>query len=190
MGTRNNIVSTPVFYDDKVYIGVGQDPEHGEGPGNLWVIDASKTGDITTTGTVWHRGGEEFGRTISTAAIADGLLYIPDLSGRLYCLDAQTGEHHWTYDAFAAVWGSAYVADGKVYMGDEDGDLAILETGKEMKLIDEIMMGSAIYTTPVAEDGHLYITTRNNLYAVAEGAKPVMKEAKPEEKAATKKGAE
>ncbi len=34
-GTRNNVISTPVIYDDMVYIGVGQDPEHGEGAGQL-----------------------------------------------------------------------------------------------------------------------------------------------------------
>ena len=34
-GTRNNILATPVIYDNKVYIGVGQDPEHGEAPGAL-----------------------------------------------------------------------------------------------------------------------------------------------------------
>lgn len=169
-GTRNSIISTPVIHNDKVYIGVGQDPEHGEGDGNFWVIDGTKRGDITTSGRVWHRGGEQFGRTISTAAIDDGLLYIADLSGFLYCLDAKTGEHYWTYDAFAAVWGSAFVADGKVYLGDEDGDIAILEAGKEMQLIAEINVGSAVYTTPVARDGVLYIASRNNLFAIQEGA--------------------
>ena len=170
MGTRNSIISTPVIYNDKVYIGVGQDPEHGEGVGNFWVIDATKRGDISETGRVWHRGGEDFGRTISTAAIHDGLLYISDLSGFLYCLDAETGEHYWTYDAFAAVWGSAFVADGKVYLGDEDGDVAILQAGKEMKLLDEVNMGTAVYTTPVARDGVLYIASRNMLFALKTGA--------------------
>ena len=170
MGTRNSIIGTPVIYDDKVYIGVGQDPEHGEGVGNFWVIDATQRGDITESGRVWHRGGDDFGRTISTAAIADGLLYISDLSGFLYCLDAETGEHYWTYDAFAAVWGSAFVADGKVYLGDEDGDVAILQAGKEMKLLDEVNMGSAVYTTPVARDGVLYIASRNMLFALQAGA--------------------
>lgn len=169
-GTRNNLISTPVVWDDKVYIGVGQDPEHGEGQGNLWVIDATGSGDITETGSVWHRGGEDFHRTISTAAIKDGLLYIADLSGFLYCLDAVTGEHYWTYDAFAAVWGSAFVVDGKVYLGDEDGDVAVLAAGKKLEVINEINMGSAIYTTPIAKDGVLYIASRNMLFAVAEGA--------------------
>ena len=55
-GTKNDIIATPVVYDDKVYIGVGQDPEHGEGVGNFWVIDASLTGDITDKAVVWRRG--------------------------------------------------------------------------------------------------------------------------------------
>lgn len=166
-GTRNNIISTPVIWEDRVYISVGQDPEHGEGVGHLWVIDATGEGDITETGAVWHRGDEDFHRTMSTVAIEDGLLYIADLSGFVYCLDANTGEHHWTYDTFAAIWGSTFVADGKVYIGDEDGDLAILKTGKKKELIFETNMGSAVYTTPVAKDGVLYIASRNTLFAIA-----------------------
>jgi outer membrane protein assembly factor BamB len=170
-GTKNNIVATPVFLDGIVYLAVGQDPEHGEGPGHLWAIDASGTGDVTKTAAVWHRGGEEYGRTISTVAIADGLLYAADLSGRLYALDQKTGKHYWTYDAFAAIWGSPFVADGKVYLGDEDGDVAVLRHGKEMKLLGELNMGSAVYTTPVARDGVLYVMSRNTLFALEQGAK-------------------
>jgi len=169
-GTRNNIIGTPVFHDNKVYIGVGQDPEHGEAPGHFWAIDATGKGDVTATHGVWHRGGEEFNRTMSTAAIADGILYIADLSGFLYALNAETGEHYWTYDTFAAVWGSAFVADGKVYLGDEDGDVVILEHGKEKKVLAEINMGAAVYTTPVARDGVLYVMARNRLFAIKTGA--------------------
>ena len=166
-GTRNNIISTPVIWEDKVYISVGQDPEHGEGIGHLWVIDATGEGDITETGVVWHRGDDDFYRTMCTVAIADGLLYVADLSGFVYCLDPNTGEHYWTYDTFAAIWGSTFVADGKVYIGDEDGDVAVLRAGKKKELIYETNMGSAVYTTPVAKDGVLYIASRNTLFAIA-----------------------
>ena len=151
IGTRNNLISTPVIHGDRVYIAVGQDPEHGEGDGNLWAIDATGTGDVTGSHSVWHRGGQEFHRTISTVAIADGLLYAADLTGRLFCLDMETGEEYWMYDAFAAIWGSPYVADGRVYLGDEDGDIAVLKHGKKMELLHEINMGAAVYTTPVAQ---------------------------------------
>ncbi len=119
--TRNEVIGTPVIYEDKVYIANGQDPEHGEGVGHLYCIDATKRGDITQTGRVWQY--DKIRRTISTASIADGLLYIPDFSGFLHCLDAKTGQVYWTHDLFAAVWGSTLVVDGKVYLGDEDGDV-------------------------------------------------------------------
>ena len=169
-GTRNNILATPVVHDNKVYIGVGQDPEHGEAPGHFFAIDATGTGDVTDTHMVWHRGGEDFYRTMSTAAIADGVLYISSLSGFLHALDAQTGEHFWTYDTFAAVWGSPFVVDGKVFLGDEDGDVVVLRAGREMELIGEYNLGAAVYCTPVTKDGVLYILTRNRLWAFQEGA--------------------
>ncbi len=165
-GTRNNLIATPVIHDNKVYIAVGQDPEHGEGIGHLWAIDATKKGDITESGLVWHRGNKDFNRSISTVAIHDGLLYAADLSGFLYCLNAQTGEHYWTYDTYAAIWGSPYVADGKVYIGDEDGDVAVLKTGKQKELLYEVNMESAVYTTPVAKNGVLYVTNRATLFAL------------------------
>ena len=165
-GTRNAIISTPVIYRDRVYIGVGQDPEHGEGVGNLWCIDATGNGDVTATASVWHLGGRNFHRTLSTAAIDGGLVYLADLSGFVYCIDAETGEVQWKYDAFAAIWGSALVADGKVYIGDEDGDVAILKAGRELEVLAEINMGSSVYTTPVAAAGILYIASRNRLFAI------------------------
>jgi len=36
--------------DNVVYLASGQDPEHGDGPGHLYAIDATKRGDITQTG--------------------------------------------------------------------------------------------------------------------------------------------
>jgi outer membrane protein assembly factor BamB len=168
-GTRNEIIATPVIWEDKVYVGVGQDPEHGEGIGHLWAIDATKDGDVTESAGVWHRGNQEFGRTISTVAIADGILYAADLSGRLYCLDARTGKHHWTHDLAAAVWGSPFVADGKVYIGDEDGDVAILKHGTTKQVMAELNMGNAVYTTPVAKDGVLYIVSRTKVFALQKG---------------------
>ncbi|HEY3174265.1 MAG TPA: PQQ-binding-like beta-propeller repeat protein [Candidatus Polarisedimenticolia bacterium] len=178
-GTRNEIIATPVIWEDKVYVGVGQDPEHGEGIGHLWAIDATGQGDVTEKGKVWHRGNKDFHRTISTVAIHDGLLYASDLSGYLYCLDARTGELFWTHDLAAAVWGSPFVADGKVYIGDEDGDVAVLREGKKKELIAEMNMGNAVYTTPTAKNGVLYIVSRTKLFAVANGIPAVPKPAAP-----------
>ena len=123
--TRNELIATPVIANDRVYIGNGQDPEYGEGVGNFYAIDATKRGDITISGKAWQ--AEKIRRTISTAAVADGLVYIADFSGFLRCLDEKTGQEIWMHDLFAAVWGSPFVVDGKVYITDEDGELLRLE---------------------------------------------------------------
>jgi outer membrane protein assembly factor BamB len=46
-GTKNDIIGTPVVYKDRVYFATGQDPEHGEGIGILWCVDATKRGDVS-----------------------------------------------------------------------------------------------------------------------------------------------
>ena len=170
-GTANEIIATPVLYEDRVYVGVGQDPEHGEGVGNFWCIDATLDGDVTEKGKVWHRGGNDFHRTISTVAIHEGIVYAADLSGFLYALDARNGQPYWTHDLLAAVWGSPFVTDGRVYIGDEDGDIAILKAGKVKQVLAEPNMGVSVYSTPVAKDGVLYVLSRNRLFALQEGAK-------------------
>lgn len=167
--TRNELISTPIISGNLVYVANGQDPEHGEGPGHLYCIDATKRGDITKTGQVWHF--DKIRRSISTGALHEGLLYYADFSGFLHCLDAKTGTELWQHDMFAAIWGSPMVMDGKVYLGDEDGDVAILQAGKEKKVLAEINMGSSVYSTPVPANGAMFIMNRNQLFALANGAK-------------------
>ena len=162
--TRNNIISTVVIYDNIVYLANGQDPEHGEGVGHLYAIDATKRGDITESGLLWHY--DKIRRSISTPSIHDGLIYYPDFSGFLHVLDAKTGEVAYVYDTLAAVWGSTMVVDGKVYLGDEDGDVIVLQAGREEKLLAEMNLGSSVYSTAVPANGTLFIATRNQLFAL------------------------
>ncbi len=44
---RNHLIATPVIYEGQVFIGVGEDPEHGEGVGHMWCIDPTKRGDVS-----------------------------------------------------------------------------------------------------------------------------------------------
>jgi len=162
--TRNELIATPVIYDNVVYIANGQDPEHGEGVGHLYAIDGTKRGDITESGRIWEF--DKIRRSISTAAIKDGLIYYPDFSGFFHCVDLKTGEEVWVHDMFAAMWSSAMVADGKVYLGDEDGDVVVMQAGREKKLINEVNMGSSVYSSVVTSNGVMFIMTRNNLYAI------------------------
>src|SRR5262245_49789343 len=163
--TRNEIIATPVIYQNVVYIANGQDPEHGEGVGHFYAIDATKRGNITESGRIFHF--DKIRRSVSTAAVTNGLVFIPDFSGFFHCIDAKTGQEYWVHDLTSAIWGSAIVADGKVYLGNEDGDIVVMDASKEKKVISTINMGSAVYGTPVPANGTLFIMNRNQLYALA-----------------------
>ena len=237
LGTRNNIIATPVVYDGFVYCAVGQDPEHGEGVGHLWCIDPTQRGDVSpelafnvsnltkpiphkrlqavveedgevaranpNSAIVWHysetdQNGdgqidfeETMHRSCGTVAIQDGLLFIADFSGLLHCLDTKTGRPHWTYDMLASAWGSPLIVEGKVYIGDEDGDVAIFRLSADpteamqkidgewqpinARLVDGgsvevVNMGNSVYSTPIVVDNVLLISNRTHLFAI-EGPK-------------------
>lgn len=160
----NSIIATPVCWRNRVYIAVGRDPEHGVARGLLHCIDATKTGDVTRTASVWTY--DRIGRSISTVAIADGLVYISDYAGMVHCLDADTGKAHWVHNTKEHIWSSTLIADGKVYVGTEKKNLYVFKTGRKKKLIATIRMPYKMSTTPVVANGCIYIPTARCLYAV------------------------
>lgn len=171
-GNRNDFIGTPVVYEGKIYIGVGQDPEHSSGIANFYCFQPKKDskGDISkhledkkkgpdgkeeigekpnpNSCEVWRYGWEEkrkysprdfkFGRTMSTACIVDGVVYISELHGYLHCLDARTGDQYWQYDTKASIWGSPYYTDGKVFLATESGDMYIFKHVPKPKKFDPI----------------------------------------------------
>jgi outer membrane protein assembly factor BamB len=105
-------------------------------------------------------------RTLSPVVIAGDLLFANDFSGIVHCLDRKTGRPHWTYDAFAAIWSPPLVADGKVYIADEDGDIAIFQASAQIEPVREINMLNTCYTPPTASQGVLFIASKDHLFAI------------------------
>lgn len=198
-GTRNDFIATPVIYKERVYIAVGQDPEHELGVGHLWCIDMTKKGDVSpelvtdenafppktkpnpNSAKVWHYGGMAtaedkiklkrnyyFGRTMSTCAIKDDLVYVAELDGHIHCLDANTGEAYWQHATGAWTWSSPYWADGKVYLGTDAFEVWVFAHGKTKKILarNEGFEGP-VRATPVAAGNVLYVIGGNKLYAIA-----------------------
>ncbi len=196
-GNRNYFVSSPVIWENKLYVATGRQPDDGNGEGHLWCIDITKQpknpdkdlspvgdnfdpkADVNKdSGLVWHFGGPVlpkpegagrefiFGRSVSTVAIHDGLLYAAELAGYLNCLDARTGNKYWEYDLKSNTWCSPLYADGKVYMGSEDGNMFVFAHGKELKKPTKIDMSEALLNPPTAINGVLYISNGTNLYAI------------------------
>jgi outer membrane protein assembly factor BamB len=192
----SEIIATPVFHEGRIYVAIGQDPEHRGGPGNLSCLDAA------TGKKVWDL---RIDRTMSTCSVADGRVYAADWSGFLYCVDAATGTLQWKYDTGSEIWCSPLVADDKIYLGNYDGVLTVFAAdlmrkavaelgpglevqmkrnkllfergGKTLKevagddvarYVREARFAASISCTPVVAQGVLYVATMRHLYAIKE----------------------
>ena len=158
----SEIIATAVIADDRVYTIIGQDPEHGDGVGMITCLDAKGK-------TVWTTpidADESVGRSISTMSVADGLVYAAEYKGDIHCFDAVTGKQYWKYETQSRIWGSTLVADGKVWIGTEDGELHILKTGKELKPINTVEFPAPIYSSAVVANNVVYIATQTHIYAI------------------------
>lgn len=164
----SEIIATPVFWSNRVYVAVGQDPRHKEGRGALACIDATLTGDVTRAGAIWVNTNVD--RSLTTVAIADGLLFTADFSGRIHCIDAASGHTYWCHQTPHPIWSSPLIADGKVYVGGDAGDLYVFAASRELNLLARTKLDSAISASPVAANGVLYVMTQKWLYAAATGA--------------------
>ena len=160
----SNFLGMPVFYKNRIYVTVGGDIWWGKREAWLKCIDASKTGDITSSGEIWSFPLEE--HSASTPAISNGLIYVTDCGKNLHCNDVETGESIWKHKLVQDSWSSALVADGKIYVGSRGSDFWILKEGREMEVIHTINLDSPIHSTPVAANGTLYIATMSKLVAV------------------------
>ncbi len=127
----------------------------------VWMYVGADTKKFEQT---MHRG-------IGSATIKDDILVIADFGGIVHCIDAISGKAYWTHDLFSAAWAAPLIAGEHIYVSDEDGDIAIFKFDKKMTLVEELNMESSVLTTPTVANGTLYISTRNQLFAIEEGAK-------------------
>jgi outer membrane protein assembly factor BamB len=190
-GRRNTLMATPVLYEGRIYIGNCEGPDGNLGPSRLYCIDPARKGDVSpklddgegkskpnpNSAEVWHFGDlvtpkpkkgmrYTFNGTMSTVAIHDGLMIAPEHYGLIHCLDARTGRKYWTYDTLSTIFGSPLIADGKVYVGAQNGDVFVLALSREMKLLAQNDVSNSVDSAPVLANGVLYIASRSQLIAI------------------------
>lgn len=158
--TPNHFVATPVYAGFRVVIAAGADPEAGISPGCLRAVDARGGAEL------WSRRGKDFGCSISSVAVLDGLVYAVELNGTVHCLELETGKPVWSHDLLSSVWGSPMVADGKIYLRNEDGEVVVMKAGREKKVLSTSTLTGLENGMVTAANGALYIAGGTKLYVI------------------------
>jgi len=139
-----DIDSRPVIYGDKVYSVSAR--------GNLAAIDL-RTGRI-----LWKRQYSSY-RQIS---IDGNTIYLTDVKGHVYAIDRVNGLEKWSQLSLTNrnVTGPAVVGN-YVVVGDFEGYLHWLDAATGDFVARHEVDGSGIFSTPVVEDGILYVQSRD-----------------------------
>ena len=154
-----SVIPKPVFGHGMVYFSSGYDSPV------VMAVRADGTGDVTDTHVAWtlKKGGPH---TPSMLLIGDELYMITDRTGVAACLDARTGEVHWSERLGGNYSSSPIFADGKIYFQSEEGPAFVVRAGKTFEKISETGISERTLASYAVGANELYIRTEKNLYRV------------------------
>jgi outer membrane protein assembly factor BamB len=156
---------SPVVVGDHVFIGHGENNDDSEQQGRVICLDGSKVKDGKPE-LVWKVDGIQV--KFASPIIDNGRLYVCSDLGLLYCLDAKDGKEIWNFQYGKNTKGSPVLADGKIYVGEEDGKFHILKPGdKECTRLSEQRFRSAVINgSPAVANGRVFFMTTKEMYSI------------------------
>jgi len=97
-------------------------------------------------------------------------IYIVSDKGVATCLDAVTGDVRWSERLGGNFCSSPLLADGRIYVGNREGETFVIAPGTSFKLLATNRLEGEIMASPVAVPGTLYLRTDQALYRIEKPA--------------------
>jgi len=138
--------------------------------GMIVAVDAGSKGEIKKEQIKWRTYGWQGG--FSSPVLDGDRLYQVDNSANLAAFDVNTGKQLWLKNLGTIQKGSPVLADGKLYLGTENGKFYILKpSATGVEILDEDQLGTealpeAIIGSPAISNGRVYVVSDSNLYAI------------------------
>ena len=86
----------------------------------------------------------------------------------MWCLDAKTGAEIYAHQRIkpGTYSGSPVLADGKIYVTNEDGLTTVVKAGPAFEVLAENALNDYCLSSPAISDGQIFIRTAQNLYCI------------------------
>lgn len=151
------IVGSPVIADGIIYSPSRVKP--------VMAIKAGGRGSLSESHRLWSfdRGPDV------PSVLSDGkYFYSIDDRGVVWCLDAKTGQTVWGPQRIksATYSSSPVLADGKIYITNEDGLTTVLKAGDKFEVVAESDLKDYCLSSPAISDGQIFIRTTQFLYCI------------------------
>src|SRR4029079_13799998 len=164
-----------VVYDNTAILTHSEENLASSEMGMMVAVDATAKGDIKKEQIKWSTYGWQGGFS-SPVLDGDGL-YQVDNNANIGAFDVTNGKQLWLQNLGTSQKASPVLADGKLYLGTENGNFFILKpsaTGCE--ILDQDQLGTealpeAIVASVAVSNGRVYIVSDSNLYCIGKKTK-------------------
>jgi outer membrane protein assembly factor BamB len=154
------IVASPIVISDGIVLAASRVKP-------LVALKPGGRGNVTESHTIWSF---DRGPDVPTPVSDGKYVYVVDDRGVVHCLDAKTGAIVYgperlppgTYSA------SPVLADGKIYITNEDGLTSLFAPGPKFELLAQNPLEDYTLSSPAISEGQIFIRTTTNLWAIGE----------------------
>jgi outer membrane protein assembly factor BamB len=185
--SKRAILTGAVLHGTSAYITHSEENLDTSEMGMIAALDVRAKGTLARSNTQWFSHGFQGG---FASPVTDGeRLYVVDNGAILGAFDLKDGHKVWEKILGTIQKSSPVLADGKLYVGTENGKFYILKpSATGVEVLDEDWLGSEqtpepVYGSPAVSGGRVFITSSEATYALGKAA-PKAKPAVPGKPAA------
>jgi outer membrane protein assembly factor BamB len=131
----------------------------------MLALKAGGRGDVTKTHVLWSFGN---GPDVPTPVTDGTHVYVINDRGIRWCLDLKTGKEIYSRKRLtpATYSGSPVLADGKIYVTNEDGRTVVVKAGPAFEVVAENDFDDYTLSSPAISEGQIFIRTAKHLYCI------------------------
>jgi outer membrane protein assembly factor BamB len=151
------IVASPVVHGELIIAPSRERP--------MLAIRAGGRGDATSTHVMWSFNN---GPDVPTPVTDGTYVYSVNDRGIVWCLDAKTGKEIYGRQRLrpSTYSGSFVLADGRLYVTNEDGLTSVIRSGPKFEILAENNLDDYTLSSPAISEGQIFIRTTAALWAI------------------------
>jgi hypothetical protein len=130
----------------------------------IYAIRPDGNGDVKQSKLVWQ--STKGAHYVPSAVCTEDFLFTTMTTGVVHCIEAATGNILWT-EKLGIQYASPVLADGLVYMPNDDGVITVIRPGLKFEYISKNSIGEKMFASPAISNGKIYLRGYRHLFCIS-----------------------